>query len=370
MPYNGISVRDNFLKAARRQQPAWVPLDFGMSRGALRQFHEHAGKDADPCAYFKFDGAWLGPSGTRRAAPDWKKLYYNDGSLPEGATIDPEWGVAQLYDPVGDDALNFFPLRNITTAKEVDDYPWPDAAAAYRYEGLAGKVAQKQREDHAVFVSALNFFESVWGLRGFEQLMLDMAEESPVASRLFERFHGINVAKAELIAKSGADILQCGSDVATQRGPLMSPAMWRQYVFPSMRDSIRAAKKINPELLVIYHSCGNVISMIDGFLEAGVDILDPCQPECMDIFELKRRYGKVLTFHGGIGVQSVLPNGTPDEVREMTRRTIDVMGEGGGYLCSSSHMLREDIPWRNVVAFVEAVREYGIPIKLRKNELN
>lgn len=359
--HHEISVRENFLKAARRQQPAWVPLDFGMSRGALRQFHEQAGEDTDPGAYFKFDGAWLGPTGTRRPAPDWRKLYYNDGSLPEGATIDPESGTAHLYNPASDDQMDFFPLRNITTAKEVDDYPWPDAAAPYRYENLAEKVAQKQREDHAVFVGGFGFFENTWNLRGFEQLMIDMAEDSPVARRLFERLHESNVAKAELLAKSGADILQCGSDVATQRGPLMSPAMWRQYVFPLMRDAIRAAKKINPDILVIYHSCGNVSSMIDGFLEAGIDILDPCQPECMDIFELKRRYGKVLTFHGGIGVQSVLPNGTPDEVKDMVRRTIDVMGEGGGYLCSSSHNLRPDIPWRNILAFVEAVREYGHP---------
>jgi uroporphyrinogen decarboxylase len=101
--------------------------------------------------------------------------------------------------------------------------------------------------------------------------------------------------------------------------------------------------------------------MIDGFLEAGIDILDPCQPECMDVFALKRRYGKVLTFHGGIGVQSVLPNGTPDEVKDMVRRTIDIMNEGGGYLCSSSHSLGQDIPWQNILAFVEAVREYGHP---------
>lgn len=361
MPHNVISVRENFLKAARRQHPTWVPLDFGMSRGALRQFHEHAGKDADPCEYFKFDGAWLGPSGTRRATPDWKKLYYNAGSLPEGATIDPEWGTAHLYNPASDDQMDFFPLRNVVTAQEVDDYPWTDVTAPYRFEGLAERVAQKQREDRPVFVGGFGFFEELWHLRGFEQLMLNMAEESPVARRLFDRLRETHVVKAELLAQSGADILQCGSDVATQRGPLMSPAMWRQYVFPVMRDSIRAAKKINPDLLVIYQSCGNVSSMIDGFLEAGIDILDPCQPECMDIFELKRRHGKDLTFHGGIGVQSVLPHGTPEEVKEMVRRTIDIMNQGGGYLCSSSHSLGQDIPWRNVLAFVEAVREYGHP---------
>ena len=101
--------------------------------------------------------------------------------------------------------------------------------------------------------------------------------------------------------------------------------------------------------------------MIDGFIEAGIDIMDPCQPEAMDIFELKRRYGKVLTFHGGIGVQSVLPGGTPEQVRDTVRKTIDIMGDGGGYLCSSSHCLGRDIPWRNIMAFAETVMEYGHP---------
>jgi uroporphyrinogen decarboxylase len=355
-----LGKRENLLQMARRQNPQWVPLDFGMSRGALRKFREHVGQDVDPSAYFKFDGAWLGPAGTRRAAPDWEKLYYNDGSLPETATIDPEWGVAHLYNPDSDDQMDFFPLRNISTAEEVDEYPWPDVAAPYRFDGLAEKVAQKQREDHAVFAAGIVFFEQVWNLRGFEQLMVDMAEDSPVARRLFDRFYEIDVAKAELLAKSGADILQCGSDVATQRGPLMSPAMWRRYIFPVMRDSIRAAKKINPDLLVIYHSCGNVSSMIDGFLEAGIDILDPCQPECMDIFDLKKRYGDRLSFHGGIGVQSVLPHGTPREVREMTKKTLDVMTEGGGYLCSTSHSVDKCIPIENILAMVETVREYKL----------
>ncbi|MFZ2655567.1 MAG: uroporphyrinogen decarboxylase family protein [Victivallales bacterium] len=355
-----MTTRDNFLRAARRKDPQWIPLDFGLSRGALKKFHEHAGEKADPSAYFKFDGAWVSPSGTKRTAPDWKRLYYNDGSLPEGATINPEWGTAQLYNPDSDDQMDFFPLRNISSAKEVDEYPWPDDVAD-RFEGLREKVAEKQKEDHPVFVGGSSFFESVWNLRGFEALMLDMAEGSPIAHRLFERMYKINVEKAELTAKTGCDILQCGSDVATQRGPLMSQPMWREYVLPVMRDSIRAAKKINPDLLVIYHSCGNVTDMIDGFLEAGIDILDPCQPEAMDIFALKRRYGKVLTFHGGIGVQSVLPNGTPAQVRDMVRKTIEIMADGGGYLCSSSHCLGQDIPWANIMAFVETVREYGEP---------
>ena len=92
--------------------------------------------------------------------------------------------------------------------------------------------------------------------------------------------------------------------------------------------------------------------------------------ESMDIFELKRRYGKVLSFHGGIGVQSVLPFGTVDEVRDMVRKTIDVMADGGGYLCSTSHTVRHEIPPKNLIAFVETVREYGEPPALETGSVN
>jgi uroporphyrinogen decarboxylase len=155
--------------------------------------------------------------------------------------------------------------------------------------------------------------------------------------------------------------MNSGADVATQRGPLMSPGMWRTYVFPILRDSIAAAKRIKPDLLVDYHSCGNVTELIEGFIEAGIDILNPCQPEAMDLFELKRRYGGQVTFHGGIGVQSVLPFGTPAQVREMTRRTIEIMGAGGGYICCTSHNVRPETPWENILAYVETVREFGVP---------
>ena len=137
--------------------------------------------------------------------------------------------------------------------------------------------------------------------------------------------------------------------------------MWRKYIFPVMHGCIKAAKDIKPDILISYHSCGDVSTLIEDFIEAGIDILDPCQPEAMDIFDLKQRYGDVLTFRGGIGVQSVLPYGTPQEVRDKVRQTIDVMDDGGGYLCSTSHNLRPEIPWKNIMAMVETVREYGTP---------
>lgn len=358
----GLTFRENFLCAARRQNPAWVPLDFALSGGFRRNvFEARVGKGVDHCEYFRFDGRWLGPGPSRRPSRDWRALYYADGSLPDGAGIDGEWGRASVYNAETDDDRQYFPLRHLESEADVEAYPWPDVGAAYRYEQTRAQVRAVQEQGLTAHVSDANVFESVWYLRGFEALMLDMAMDTPAARRLFLRMAERQVAASEQAARCGADVVSMGSDLATQQGLLMSPTMARDWVLPMLRDSIRAAKAANPAVLVDYHSCGNILALLDDLLEAGIDILNPCQPEAMDIFELKRRYRDVLSFHGGIGVQTVLPFGTPQEVRDAVRRTIEIMGEGGGYICCTAHMVRPEVPWENLMAMVETVREYGHP---------
>ena len=362
MANGAITYRENYLKAARRQNPAWIPFDAGMSAGFAKKFHAHAGPDADLCEYFNYDGRWIGPGPTRRPTPDWRAMYYADGSLPDNAVLNDAWGTAHVYYDDSDNQRDYFPLRNITTPEEVDAYPWPDIGAEYRFAGLAERTAELQARGLAVHANGPpGFFEPVWGLRGFDTLMMDMASGEPLAARLFDRLRELSILAAEGVARAGADVMPVGADVATQRGPLMSRELWRTYIRPVMADSIQAAKRIKPDILVDYHSCGDVSAILDDLVETGIDILNPCQPEVMDIFELKRRYGNVLSFHGGIGVQSVLPYGTPGEVKDTVRRTIEIMGAGGGYICSPSHNLRPEIPWENVIAMVEAIKEYGHP---------
>jgi len=359
-----ITPRENFIRIARRNNPEWMTLDFGISPGGRVMFREHLGADVDIPKHFKFDGCWIGPSGgTRRPTPDWRALYYADGSLPAAARIDPEWGTAQIYHAASDDAISFYPLRNIRDEAELDAYPWPDdVGAAHRYAGMKEKVAAAHAEGMPVYGSGLNFFEGLWGLCGFEILMMGMAGNEPWARKLFARHAEDLIRTAEQVALTGADILQTGSDVATQNAPMVSPAMWRDWIFPLMRDAISAAKRVRPDILAFYHSDGNVEPLIEGFIEAGVDILDPIQPECMDIFAVKKKYGDRISFHGGIGVQTTLPFGTPQAVRDTVRRTLDELGAGGGgYYCAPAHMIRPEVPWANVMAFVETVKEYGHP---------
>lgn len=356
-----LTFRENFLRAARRQNPQWVPMDFGLTPGTMLKFRQHADADADPCEYFRFDGRWLGPNPTRRPIPDWRALYYADGILPAEATIDPDWGCGYLYDIATDDRFQFYPLRAAETVADIDAFPWPDEGAAYRYEGCAEKVAQVQKDGYAVHFSGCIIFESIWNLCGFERLLIGMAEGDAMTRRLFDRMYNTVVHVMAEAARTGADVVTMGGDVATQRGPMFNRDMWREYVRPLMADGIRAAKQVNPNVLIDYHSCGNISTFMEDFIEVGVDILNPVQAECMDIFELKRLYGKHITFHGGIGVQSVLPHGTVQEVKDMVRKTIDIMADGGGYICCPSHCISRDVPWENIMALVDTAREYGHP---------
>jgi uroporphyrinogen decarboxylase len=88
----------------------------------------------------------------------------------------------------------------------------------------------------------------------------------------------------------------------------------------------------------------------------GLDVFNPFQPEVMDLGEIKRQYGRDLSFYGGMSVQRVLPFGTPAKVRDEARRLMETVGRGGGYIIAPSHDMPGDIPVENMVAFIEAVR--------------
>jgi uroporphyrinogen decarboxylase len=109
-----------------------------------------------------------------------------------------------------------------------------------------------------------------------------------------------------------------------------------------------------------YHTCGYVTPVIDDIIEIGVDVLNPVQPECMDFAEIHAKYGDRLSFWGTVGTQSTMPFGSPAEVRRVVHRNLDIAGRSGGLLCTPTHMLEPEVPWENIVAYVEACRDYQI----------
>jgi uroporphyrinogen decarboxylase len=109
-------------------------------------------------------------------------------------------------------------------------------------------------------------------------------------------------------------------------------------------------------LTVFIHSCGQVAELFPDLIEIGVECFNPFQPEVMDVYELKRRYGEKLSFYGGLSTQRLLPYGTPAEVRAEVRRLREEIGSGGGYVLAPAHDVPGDVPPENILAVWEEMQ--------------
>jgi len=140
---------------------------------------------------------------------------------------------------------------------------------------------------------------------------------------------------------------------------MLAPDLWRKHIKPYSEKLIRTFKEMG--LITFYHSCGSIVPVIEDFIEMGLDILDPVQPaaEGMEPTKLKRQFGGRLAFHGGIDEQHLLPHGTPEEVRNETRRLIDAMGTDGAYIVCPAHAIQPDTPPDNIMAIYDTALEHS-----------
>jgi uroporphyrinogen decarboxylase len=205
----------------------------------------------------------------------------------------------------------------------------------------------------------MTIFEVAWYLRGMENFMVDLIADREFAETLLDAILNIRIGMAEKYARYGIDILMLGDDVSTQLEMMIHPDLWRELIKPRLAKVIRAAKQAKDDVLIFYHGDGNLQTIIPDLIEIGVDILNPVQPECMDLAVIKKQYGGRLSFWGTIGTQTTLPFGTAGDVEEAVKRNIEIIGKAGGLLLAPTHMIEPDVPWENIEAFIGAIKKYG-----------
>jgi uroporphyrinogen decarboxylase len=196
-------------------------------------------------------------------------------------------------------------------------------------------------------------FEIAWYMRGFEQFLIDMTEQSEFACELMRRITDFYIGMLErVMAACGdrIDLIWSSDDIAHQHGALMSVRSWREAIAPHHERLNRRIHELGAR--VMYHSCGAVRPFLPGLIEIGVDVLDVLQFSArgMDPADIKQTFGERLCFHGGVDVQTTLPRGTPESVRQVVRNRIAVLGKGGGYILSPTHNIQPDTPPANIVA--------------------
>lgn len=260
------------------------------------------------------------------------------------------WGVG--FDMYSDGfCIRYFPLQNDETLKKFEP---PDP---YK-EGLLSLAIQElnaySRKYLVVCTGYNGIFEKAWALRGFEEFMMDLALEPKKAEKLMDDITDYKVEIAKQVVKAGFKCAHTGDDFGGQHGLLISKSMWKKYLKPRWAKVWKVYKEAG--LPVIHHSCGNITEIIGDMIDIGLDVLEPTQP-VMDLAYLKREFGKHITFYGGIDTQELLPYASPEDVREMTRETIHILGEGGGLIISPAQEIMRDVPIENIVALVETIKE-------------
>lgn len=253
-------------------------------------------------------------------------------------------------------------LRGIRDLRRLEKYPWPDLEAPYRWDGLEARVQAVHDQGRAVAAYAGSVFERAWYLRGMEDLLVDMLTAPEIAHWFFDRAAAFQQFAAIQFARAGVDIVITGDDIAGQKGMLMKLDTWREFLKPRLAATVRAAKQVRPDTSVFYHSDGNVGSVVPDLIDAGIDILNPIQPECVSPSELKRKYGERLAFWGTVSVQRTMSLGSPEDVRAEVRQRIRTVGKGGGLILAPAHVLSPETPWENIVAFFEAADAEPVPV--------
>ncbi|MBI3986258.1 MAG: hypothetical protein HY343_05035 [Lentisphaerae bacterium] len=362
-----MNPRENLLSLYRRQRYEAAPVHFNLCPKQVETFHDKYGARSRYEEVFEFPMRVLTDPGFPWIAElegfvpqrKWDHARTYDPPIAKGARMD-IWGIA--HEPGGPAAQHMthmrHPLERFDSLEQFQAYPWPDFEKA-DWSFLRPAIAAIQQQGLAAHVwMECTLWETAWYLRRMDLLMTDMALEDEKAAYLLDKITALACFRIRQYAEAGADIIAVGDDVGMQQSLMLSLDMYRTWLKPRLAKVIGAAKSVKPDVIIQYHSCGFIAPLIPELMEAGVDVLNPVQPECMDFAGIHAEFGHRLSFNGTLGTQTTLPFGSPAQVRDVVVRNLGIAGERGGLLCCPTHMVEPEVPWENIEAYVKACREF------------
>jgi uroporphyrinogen decarboxylase len=294
-------------------------------------------------------------------------LKRNQERDPHSPFID-SWGSGQKEISPGEWFPGIHPLKKATTVDDLEEYQgWPDMSDPSRVAHVKEAAANlAQQNQYAIMATPWLLFplERAFAMQGMDTFLLNLAVNPDFARALLQKTAQFcKDLMGNFLEELGdnVDIIKIGDDLGTQDSLLMSPEMYREILKPIHADYISYIKE-RTNAKIFFHTDGDVVPLIDDFIEMGIDILNPIQTSAgkmADLGELKNRFGKNIVFCGGIDTHRILPSGSPAEVREEVKRVMELLGRGGGYMLASVHTIMNDVPPENVLAMVDAVEEFG-----------
>jgi len=329
-----MTPRDRVLAALHHEQPDETPYQIGFTQDAHASMVRHTG---DPNFEQILRNALLYlntelPDGWKEITPG---IWRDEFGVQWNRTIDHDIGVV-CNTCITPDNLSSFQFPNPSDPARFNHYP------------------QHLRQHPDLFSYAnigFSLFERAWTLIGMENLLMAMVDQPDYVDALLDRIVAHNLALVDGACAHPVDVIHFGDDWGQQNGLIMGPELWRRFIKPRFAAMCQRVRKHGK--FVSLHSCGCVQSVFPDLIECGLHVFNPFQPEVMNPSEMKKRFGKHLTFYGGISTQKTLPYGTPEQTRQEVRRLIREVGKDGGYIAAPAHCIPGDAKPENILAMID-----------------
>jgi uroporphyrinogen decarboxylase len=243
----------------------------------------------------------------------------------------------------------------LAKVENLEHYQWPDPED----ERICGKIHQMakafSREERLLGGRHRDtLWEKAYMLVGMQNMMIYFYTEPEFVREVLHRIMDFQLGIAKQYARLGVEIVRLGDDLGTQRGPLINPETVNEFLVPEYERLFRFYKE--RDVLAVFHSCGNIQSMLNTFMQLGVDVLNPVQATANDLDKVRNiTQGKVALL-GAVSSVTIM-DGPIERITAEVRQRIWQLGQEGGYFCSPDQGL--PFPEAHINAVHEAIEEYG-----------
>jgi len=334
--------RTRVINAIERKPVDRAPYSFDLTSKIIKGLAKHYG--IDPDGLFSFIGDDLLYVNTNN--PNRQKIE----KQAEGTYLD-EFGV--LWDR-SDQTHEIGDWGGIIKAPlpepSLKGYSFPDGTIPGRFSHLDFNALKRQKR--FVILALPGLYTTCWRLRGFENFLMDMSGDEKFSCELLDMALNFNLGVINQ-APDAINGIRFDEDWGLQKGLIMGIKIWRKLLKPRLKIMYKAAR--DRGIRIFIHSCGDIRELFDDIIELGVEVVHPVQPEAMDIAKLQKTYGDKLTMYGGLGTQSTLVYGTPDDVVNEAKNRLEIFRDGG-YILGPAGAISTDTKIENVAALADFAR--------------
>lgn len=361
-PYQMLGMVEDDLSDVIGISTAGVPAPktiFGFPIGDWKEWRAPWGQEllvpGDFHTIAKEDGLYIFPQGDTTAPPSGhmpSSGYFFDTIVRQPAFKEEDLKAEdnlEEFGPIDEEALAY--LKRET------------GAAAKTGRAIVGTLPGTAVGDIALVPAP--FLKYPKGIRDITEWYMSTLTRQDLLHQIFEKQMEYALGNLEKIHAVVGDVFDaiflCGTDFGTQSSSFCSPdtydSLWHPY-YKMMNDWIHK----HTTWKTMKHSCGAVENFMENFIASGFDIINPvqCSAAGMDARNLKERYGDRLVFWGGgVDTQQTLPFGTPEEVRAQVLERCEIFSKDGGFVFDSIHNVQANTPIENMIAMIDAVREFN-----------